>query len=158
WHWLAPARRAGAAAAVLRPGGTLALVWNVARPHDEPLRSELGAAYRSILPRWGNGGGPASPTSPQPYSAGLTEEARQRYRVELEATGCFTPVRSESVTWSSRHSTEEWLAVLETHSDHRMLEPETRRQLFGAVREIVAANGGRVDVVYDAVTLLARRT
>ena len=156
WHWLSPEHRAGAAAAVLRPGGTLALVWNVARAHDEPLRSELGAAYRSILPEWG-GGAPASPTSPQPYAAGLTEEARRRYVVELEATGLFTRPRSESVTWTSRHGTEEWLAVLETHSDHRMLEPETRRRLLQAVRDVVTANGDRVDVVYDTVAVLARR-
>ena len=43
----------------------------------------------------------------------------------------------------------EWVRLLGTHSDHRILPDEQRRELHAAVGDVIDRHGGRVDVVYD---------
>ena len=50
WHWVSPERRALDAATVLVDSGTLALVWNVARPHPPDLQRALDEAYGGVMP------------------------------------------------------------------------------------------------------------
>ena len=49
WHWVDPVAGAARAAAVLRPGGRLAVFWNAFEPPAE-LREAFGEAYRRVLP------------------------------------------------------------------------------------------------------------
>jgi SAM-dependent methyltransferase len=49
WHWVDPVAGAAKAAAVLRPGGRLAVFWNVFGP-PEDLREAFGEVFRRVLP------------------------------------------------------------------------------------------------------------
>jgi hypothetical protein len=51
----------------------------------------------------------------------------------------------------------EWVELLGTHSDHRILPPEQRARLHGAVGEAIDRHGGQLDVVYDVELFLSRR-
>lgn len=161
WHWVAPARRAADAAAVCAPGGTLGLVWNVARPHPPELQARLDLAYAGVMPprRPGAGSGSAllPPSSPQPIGAAVTETVREGYEAELAATGRFGPVSLLVREHVAHYDTASWLSVLSTHSDHRVLEPAVLSALLERVGEAVDSTGGTVEVVYDAVCLAARR-
>lgn len=163
WHWVTPATRADHAAALLADGGTLALIWNVARPHPPELQHDLDEVYSQFMrlpnraPDLGPDTAPMPPSSPQPIGAGLTPSAKERYTRELESSGLFGPVTLESRGWVASHDTSEWLAVLETHSDHRILPVEVREPLLERVGAVVEAHGGHVDIEYDAVAILAKR-
>ena len=65
WHWVDPVAGAAKAAAVLRPGGRLAVFWNAFQPPAE-LRAAFGAVYQRALPdspcRRASGPGPRRPT------------------------------------------------------------------------------------------------
>jgi SAM-dependent methyltransferase len=168
WHWVAPQRRVADAASLLEPGGTLALVWNVARPHPPALRADLDAAYRDVAAGLDGEAGrderpeAASPSvvppaSPQPRAVGCTPATRAGYAVEIEASGWFGPLSHRSRHWVSRHETEGWLSVLRTHSDHRLLPPDALEELLERIGQIIDRHGGVVEVEYDTVALLARR-
>ena len=49
WHWVDPAKGAAQAAAVLRPGGLLALFWNVFEPPAD-LAHAFSEVYRRTVP------------------------------------------------------------------------------------------------------------
>ncbi|MGO9560887.1 MAG: class I SAM-dependent methyltransferase [Acidimicrobiales bacterium] len=164
WHWVSHDRRAADGAAVLSDGGTLALIWNVARPHPPDLRQALDRVYGNLMPgkqqdfpRLGSGSAVMPPSSPQPIGAGLTPGSKHEAIEEIERSGLFGPVNFESTHWRSSHSTQEWLALLQTHSDHRMLPEDVRTSLLERVGAAVDGLGGQVDVDYDAVAILAKR-
>ena len=160
WHWVEPSERGPAAARVLEPGGTVALVWNVARPHGGSLKKDLDAVYSAYGLASTHPTRPAASSSrprPQPLTIALDDAAFRAYVAELKATGLFSDYSIEAVAWSETYDTDEWITLLETHSDHRMLEPVGRGRLLEEVRGVVDAHGGVVEVSYDAVAILACR-
>ena len=50
WHWIDPAVRWDHAAAVLAPGGSLALFWNFDRIVDGAVQDEVTQAHRELTP------------------------------------------------------------------------------------------------------------
>jgi SAM-dependent methyltransferase len=51
WHWIDPVAGAAKAATVLRPGGRLAVFWNVFQPSPEVAHA-FSEVYRQILPHY----------------------------------------------------------------------------------------------------------
>lgn len=171
WHWVAAEMRAAAAADLLEDGGTVALIWNVARPHPEPLKSALDAVYARVA--WptsrhpadrtgsrdesalGSGSAIIPPATPQPF--GLRDEAHESYVRELAESGAFSPLTLEKTSWEASYEAAEWASLLETHSDHRLLDEELRSRLLEEVAGVIDSHGGSITVVYDTVALLSRR-
>ena len=146
WHWIRPEVRVAKAHAALAPGGTLALMWNGAAYPDGELRVALDLAYGGLLPDarpWRSGGG-----DPE-------REANHWAADELEASDLFGPVTTDSQAWRAGYTTEEWVGLLSTQSDHRMLDDDARRRLLERIAEVVDANGGSVEVDYTTTTYLA---
>ena len=77
---------------------------------------------------------------------------------EIEASGLFAaePVTVVREPWRAVYSTENWLRLLSTQSDHRLLDEDTRAALFDRIRATIDANGGQVEVGYVTVGYLAR--
>ncbi len=146
WHWVSPEARYVKADLVLRPGGTLALFWNIiARRGDESLDRDLAVAYGDLIPdgMWRT-------------AAADRIEANSRVVDELDSSGLFGPVTVVREPWRTTYDTDAWLELLSTASDHRMLAEDDRAGLFDRIRSAVDANGGRVEVEYMSVGYLAR--
>ena len=62
-----------------------------------------------------------------------------------------------TVPWHQPYTTDEYVALMGTHSNHRMLDDDVRTRLHDAVGAVVERHGGRVEVVYNADAYLARR-
>ena len=60
-------------------------------------------------------------------------------------------------TWTRTYTTDEWVRLLGTHSDHRILPEEQRTQLHAAVGDVVDRHGGQVETTYDVVLFLSRK-
>jgi SAM-dependent methyltransferase len=123
WHWIDPERGRRKTEDILRPGGWLAVVshdWG--EPTDEPLRAALEAIYDRQFP------GPSLPSRSmqEPTVAGppFKEPVRRKYR------------------WSQTYTTEEWIDLLGTWSNHRLLPEQQRRGLFTAIAETIDERGG----------------
>lgn len=143
WHWIDHDRGFAKAAALLRPGGVLALFWNRPTFRLDDLRHALDQIYDRLAPDMksslrGRGTGPKG----------------QLPGVELgrPPTG-FTAVRRDEVRWERAYTTDEWIGLLETHSDHRLLEPGHRAEVHGAVRDAIDERGGRFMLPYRVEVL-----
>jgi SAM-dependent methyltransferase len=133
WHWIDPAVRFHKAHALLRPGGWLALFWNRPWLEDSPLRADMDAAYNTHAPgmiRRGMGinGRPIFETNDAP-----TVEA---------VKAMFAEPILRSYDWTATYTSQEWIDVVTTQSDHRLLEPASRDALLAALRDIIDAHGG----------------
>lgn len=145
WHWVDPRRGIEVAHRALRPGGALALLWNRPAPrHDPELAEALQAAYRAHAPHLAFEVGPDRWSDPG------------RGPVWRGGRWAFGPARTFSVRWSRRLSTEAYLRLLATHSDHRLLDPATRTALHGALAEVVDRRGGVIDEPHRTVLWVAQ--
>jgi SAM-dependent methyltransferase len=144
WHWIDPAIGVGKAARVLRPGGTIALFWNVSRL-DERTQHALDEVYRALAPNLLRpAADPKSPTEP-PYAG------------DLRAAPEFADVQTREYAWQHSYSRDEWLRLIQTQSDHLLLAPDRRAELVDAVGAAIDGLGGTVDTPYVTNTILARR-
>ncbi|HLK45649.1 MAG TPA: hypothetical protein VKT18_06650, partial [Acidimicrobiales bacterium] len=76
----------------------------------------------------------------------------------LVATGAFEPPSHPEYEYDQCYSTAEWLAQLETHSDHHLLPDDDRARLLAAVGAAIDEHGGSFVMHYVCeVTLFTRR-
>jgi SAM-dependent methyltransferase len=139
WHHVDPEVRYEKAARALKPHGTLAIYANWTVDHFREGR----AAYERHVPEWT--GRPSR----------TIEEGLVRARASLRGSGWFTAIEVHRYPWTRRFATEEYLRLLQTHSDHRMLGPEKLRGLLDALRDCIESLGGTVDRDYESVLLIA---
>jgi trans-aconitate methyltransferase len=143
WHWIQGDDRYDKLAAALEPGGSVALFWNQGRPHPEPFVFDNDAAYERFWPKLVGGG--------------ANNHGLDWVRDELDASGLFTACELHVFTWEISYTRGEWLALLKTHSDHRMIPEPTRTQLHNAVGDAIDKHGGTLPVVYDVQLFFARK-
>ena len=133
WHWLDQDVAFEKAAALLRPGGGLAIV---ATAHVLPdaggdlFFREVEDVYDAV--GMGDGqGGPAPPESiPAPDVA------------SFDASGRFGTVVVRRYLWSRSYSADQYLALLSTYSGHITASRQQREQLFREIRERIEGRPG----------------
>jgi SAM-dependent methyltransferase len=143
WHWVHGADRYDKVAEALTSGGTLALFWNVGRPHPEPFKTDNDAVYARLAPE-------------------LTDSVGDQWNRDVlvgdsAACGKFELMVERKVTWRTSYTSKEWMRLLGTHSGHRMLPDDVRTQLHAEVGAVIDAHGERLPVVYDTMLYLAKR-
>jgi SAM-dependent methyltransferase len=154
WHWVTPGLRNRLAARVLRPGGALAPFWNRPQWRDNPLRSEIDAVYRELEELFAaRPGGPMNPSGEPPQ----IRNAREWFELEFRGDANFADVDARVYDWSQRYTTDEYLALLGTHSDHILLPAEARERLFSGVGAALDGAGGSFELRYETLLCLARR-
>ncbi len=134
WHWMDPASRYARAAALLRPGGALAV--SVSRhafpPGFDPFFTEIQACYEQI-------GEEELPWPPPP------PEELPDAREEIERSGFFEDIRVARYLQVQEFTAEEYVAMMSTASNHRLMTPENRERLFGEMRRLINARpSGRI--------------
>jgi SAM-dependent methyltransferase len=150
WHWVDPVAGAAKAAEVLRPGGKLALFWNVFQlPPD--LGDMFAAVYQRVLP-----------DSPffRGMSAGLAAYSGQFTKVTdgIREASAFGRPEQWQVGWQRSYSTTEWLDMVPTFGGHGQLPPGKLEELLAGLQEAIDAAGGSFTMNYSAVAITAVRT
>jgi SAM-dependent methyltransferase len=143
WHWVHGADRYEKVAAALAPGGTFALIWNVGRDHPEPFKETIEQAYRKFAPD---------------MVGGVELWRREQLLGEFATCAAFEPVVEHTFTWECMYPTAEWVRMIGTASNHRMLPDDVRGALLGAVGAAIDQHGGALPVVYDTLVYLSRRS
>lgn len=152
WHWIDPERRFAHAGEVLTPHGTLAAFWNRVRWESSPLRAELDDIYRRLAPELAS----RVPLGPMyPAAAASYDRLRDWQGSRRDATG-FTPPDWRTYSWFTHYATADYLSLIQTHSDHIVLEPRRRRALLNAIGEAIEASGGSLEIEYLTRLGLAR--
>jgi SAM-dependent methyltransferase len=140
-HWIDPAVRYAKPARLLRPGGALAVIFHEKPPVDTALRRELDAVYARRYPE-----------GPQP--TGL-DDVERSWIAELDASGRFGPVQVERYPWTAHYTTRDYLALLDTYSDHATLADDRRRALYADIADLIDRHGGRIEMPYVTLVFLA---
>ncbi|MFJ1930228.1 class I SAM-dependent methyltransferase [Streptomyces sp. NPDC088131] len=133
WHWTDSARAAPEAMRVLRPGGALALWWNVADPGVGWI-AEQGARllgfFATELPELAGPGAPGGPAAAHTGAHGSPVSAR-----DLPAGLTFVHRR---VPWTRRVPLDTHLANLGSHSAFLVLGDEPAGRFLSEEREHLA--------------------
>ena len=145
-HWIAPAVRYAKPAAVLAPGGTLAVIRNETLPFEGGLRDELDAAYA----RW-----PAGQCEPPVDN--VVEASRLAHVGEIDASGLYGAVDVRVYPWTATYTAARYLDLLDTYSDHAILAAEHRASLHDAIAQAIERRGGVIEISYVSMAFLARR-
>lgn len=147
WHWVDPVDGAAKAARVLRPGGRLALFWNVGKPDDD-VAAAMGEVYDRLAP------------DAHSYSVQAGYARGSAYRDEadgIRACDLLGDPRFSEFPWNRRYRRDEWLDQLPTHSDHAAMDPETLALVLGGVGQVIDSFGGSFEMHYRVVLLEAER-
>src|SRR5208283_5614032 len=130
FHWVAPEVRFAKAAAALQPGGALAVFGNVQIFNRSAVREALDKVYALHAP---------SLAGPSPTRWYAEDGPIPRLFAE---SACFGPVTWRRYPWSQEYAPAEYVDLLVTSSDHRLLPPGQRETLLHAVRQAIEMHGG----------------
>jgi len=136
----------GKAAALLGPGGRLAIFWNRGR-HDSETKVAFDEAYSRFAPALVKESVPLG-NKPRDLVGDIAG---------IAATRLFAPSELRSYVWAQTYSRDEWLDQLGTHSDHIALEPEELATLLHAVGAAIDRLGGSITLHYETQLISAQR-
>jgi len=133
WHWIDRDTRFARAAAVLRPGGSLAIVGTV---HVSDGRGDL--FFRRLQDFYDR----CDPESSSGWGDGLPRAAALAPpEVDLDL---FHAPTFHGFPWVGSFTAAEYLDLLSTFSGHRRMSPASRECLFEGVTRLIAEFGGRI--------------
>lgn len=147
FHWIDPEVRCEKPARLLRAKGALAVVatQHVRRKGADPFWADVQEDYDAIVPSEEN--------RPPPYPEEVGDLS-----AEIAASGLFENVGASRHLWDVRYTEDAYIAVLDTYSSNRALDPETRQQLYDRIRRrIEARSEPMVTKTYLATLNVARR-
>ncbi|MBV9580242.1 MAG: class I SAM-dependent methyltransferase [Chloroflexi bacterium] len=147
FHWLDPAMRLAKTAAALRPGGCLAIVTtDHVAGGTEPFFVDVQTCYE----RWD----PATPPGLRLQPA--DEIPTESYAIERSSWFEMPIVRR--YTWEQAYTTDSYLDVLLTYSNHLALPSEARAGLLSCIAHLIDVDyAGAIRKRYQNELLIARR-
>jgi SAM-dependent methyltransferase len=133
---------------LLHEQGTLALFWNLKRPLELPIQRAFDELYRHHY-------------QGEPWFC-MNEECLERSRREREekikASGFFTVNAVRDYPWSHRYTSKEYLALVDSYVDHRLLPRKQKQRLYQGLAAAIEAAGGNLTVPYTTVLFLCAPT
>lgn len=135
FHWVEPASALAKVAALLNPGGRLALLWNRI-VQDRPTLEEFDAAYAGIIADW------------RRPSEGI--ERSERLGILLDEAGFANERRAYGE--DLHFGTGDWIDMVTTYSAVLTLEADARELLRSRLRECIGDDG--VDATNDALAVV----
>jgi SAM-dependent methyltransferase len=147
WHWFDPTVKYAKAASLLRPNGWLAFIITLhAFPSDaDPFFGEIQNCYEAI----GEGRMKWPPPAPDEVPDS---------RDEIESSGSFSDVRVARHLNLREFTADQYIDLMSTASDHRLMEPARRERLFAEMRRLIEARpGGRIRRHQLAILHVARK-
>jgi SAM-dependent methyltransferase len=150
WHWVDPAAGATKASEALRPGGRLAVFWNVFHPAPE-VAEAFSDVYRRVMPD-------ALSSRPWKRGDGAYATLCQRAAEGIRATGGFEdPVRWR-FDWERSYTRDEWLDQLPTNGDASRFPAAKLQELLAEMAVAIDSLGGSFTMAYTALVVTAART
>ena len=153
WHWVEPTAGLSKALTCLSDDGLLSAFWNRVAWDGVAVREGLLDAYVSAAPDIATDG-PMYPGNDMSVAIELESE----WQDEIGAADGFTSAEMRTYSWELTWSASDYIGLLDTMSEVRVLPEAQRTALFTAVREIIQANAGALLVPLRTHLCLARRS
>ncbi len=149
WHWISPEHRFLKARSALREGGVLAAFWNRPDWPACPLREQLDHAYRRAAPEL-LADGPMHPSNVSSI------DVWHEWEREIEAAPGFEQAGVRNYSWTREYSSDEYTELLQTHSDHILLDRDQHDALLDEVAAVIDGDGGVLEISYVTGLCLGR--
>jgi SAM-dependent methyltransferase len=144
FHWIDPPYGLARAAELLRPGGTIALVWTLDRSQNSAFWCATAPIYARYQPVTSSGNRP------------LVEHV-EVYRQALQTFGQFISQQEIHTAWTCQYPHEAYVKLLHTFSDHRALPEPNKTHFFRDIERVIEHMGGVVTRDYETLALLAKK-
>ncbi|MCY7324096.1 MAG: SAM-dependent methyltransferase, partial [Phormidesmis sp. CAN_BIN36] len=138
WHWTPPEIRCQKAAAALNENGSLILLWNMSPQLPLEVHQALNEVYQSQAPS----------LVAEREDRATQERILQGLTQDVADSGLFRTPISEHLPCQVTYSIDNYLALLNTFSPYRMLDPIRRDSIFISLREVLEKLGEGVQVSY----------
>ncbi len=148
WHWVDADTGAQKAAGMLRPGGLLAVFWNVGQP-STALAAAFADVYREVM-----AGTPVAGMWSKPALEGNGLVVAATCEGIRRAYGLAEPERSE-FEWDHDYAREDWLEQLLTYGPYSRIPSSQRQALLDGIGAAIDAVGGAFTMHYTTVLLTA---
>ncbi len=148
WHWIDPEVRFQRARAALAPSAVLAAFWNRPAWGSSPLREALRRVYNATVPDLR----PDGPLHP----ANTTPEGDEDWEGEIAAADGFDDGHVHHYDWSVAYSAAEYVRLLRTLSEVRLLDERQRDALTQGVGAAIEEHGGTLTMPMRTRLCLAR--
>jgi ubiquinone/menaquinone biosynthesis C-methylase UbiE len=141
FHWIDPATAYAKSAAALKSTGSVAVFSNTHIRHDEGFFLRVQDIYQSCAPSIGHSFVNINEHNDEPVRAALFEDPIMR-----------------SYQWSVEYTSQEYIDLLGTYSDHISLPELERGNLFKGIADLIDREyGGRVLKNYETFLWLYRK-
>jgi SAM-dependent methyltransferase len=157
WHWVDPLLGAVKAVRALRPGGRLAVFWNVQQPPPE-VAEAFSEVYRRVAPEmpvFNRRGQETSPDRPSPR-VGYTAQ-RSKAADGMRRSGGFQEPQQWRFDWERLYTREQWLEQVPTFGGHGRFAPAKLAELLEGVGAAIDAAGGSFTMRYVTMVVTAVR-
>jgi len=153
WHWVEPAGGAATVSRALRPGGRIALFWNVYEPEDA-MREAFGSAWDRA-----ETGAPFNPWTAQPGAMidGYLKMC-DRAADGMAQTGEFGSPEKWRHAWTRPYSRDEWLDAVPTLGGMNRVPGDKMERLLDGLGKALDAAGGGLTMNYTTVAVAATRS
>jgi SAM-dependent methyltransferase len=143
FHWVPEEIGYAKAARTLRPGGHIALIWNMYPGPKNQIFQDIDAVYRKHAPEV---------IRPEDdFERGIEKRKQSILDSEL-----FEDLQILRYPWSEVCDVEHYLGLLGTYSDHLRLPEDRRQRLYDGVAEVIESHGGTIEKPYVAVLYIAK--
>ncbi len=152
WHWLDMPVATAKAASLLRPNGSLGLIWSGGAPSDD-LADALEDVYSAVVPS-------GTHRLFRGYAANRSTDVRADLDPVLPAIASvpeFDAPTEEWFPWTRRYRRDEWLDMLQSYSEYAALERNLRHRLLDAVGTTIDDYGGSFVMNFETVLIAATR-
>jgi hypothetical protein len=112
---------------VVKPGGWLAVIWNRTADDHSGIRRAVDAVYAELVPALSPHGALTAgqpPVGSPPPGVGVGEGTWKVF------------------PWARSFTTSQWIELVQTQSDHRLLEAGQRQALLRRLAEVIDEHGG----------------
>ncbi len=143
YHWVSPEAQTDRPAAILRPGGLVAIVESI--QVDSPVDAGFFAAAQPIYERYGEGHtGPPAPTR------GSVDPA---IRAVFDADRRFESIAVRRYDWDQTYSASDYRNLMLSYSSTQMMEESDRAGLLDDMESFIRRDFGGVVTRPLVVTL-----
>ena len=152
WHWLDLVAATAKAASLLRPRGSLCLIYN-GGAHPDDLADALEEVYSTVVPA-------GTHRLFRGYGANRSTDVRaglDPVRGAIAAVPDFNQSTEQWFPWTRRYQRDEWLDLLSSYSEYAALDPPLRSRLFDAIRTTIDEYGGSFVMNFETVLIKSVR-
>ena len=151
WHWVDPVAGAAKAAAALRPGGRLAVFWNVFQPPAE-LGQAFAETYRQAL---------SDLLADLPSGLwdrpllGIYETMGAKAAEGMRQTGAFGEPEQWYVEWERPYTRDEWLEQVPTFGGFSRIPPDRQQEILAGIGAAIDTAGGGFTMGFTTLAVTA---